>query len=283
MRIPKPMLSLLATLAFLYVCLLGLLLVFERNFIFFPQFPGRLSGNWHPQGLAVEDVWLTAEDGVKLHAWWIPAPGEQASPVPVILAFHGNAANLPNREEIFRLLREAPAHVLAVEYRGYGKSEGRPSEAGIYADARAGYDYLTRQRGIAPGRIIVYGASLGTAVATDLAVNRKVGGVTLEAPFPSVAALARRVYWFLPGLGALARTKLDTVGKISRMQAPLLVLHCTRDPVIPIEFGRQVYAAAAQPKRFVEIEGECHETASLVAPKEFLGALREFASSLPKS
>jgi hypothetical protein len=270
------MLTLLATLAGLYIVLMALLLLFERRFIFFPQFPGRLTGDWQPQGLPVEDVWLTAEDGVKLHAWWIPAPQAEVT----LLAFHGNAANLPNRAEIYDLLRSAPANVLAVEYRGYGRSEGSPSEAGIYRDARAGYEYLTRQRGIAPGRIVAYGASLGSTVAAHLAAEREVGGVILEAPFPSTAAVARRVYWFLPGLGLLARTKLDTAAALARVHAPLLVLHCTRDPVISFSFGEELFRRAHEPKRFVSIEAACHEDASLAAPDEYLRALREFIGSL---
>lgn len=276
------MLYALAVMGCLYVGLMAVLLVFERSFIFFPQFPGRLTGVWNPPHLAVEEVWLTTEDRVKLHAWWIPASAD-APGAPTILAFHGNAANLPNRAEIFRLFRDVPANILAVEYRGYGKSAGTPSEAGIYADARAGYDYVTQQRGILPRQIITYGASLGSAVATHLATEREVAGVILEAPLPSVAALARRVYWFLPGLGTLAQTKLDTLGKIGRIRAPLLVIHCVRDPVIPIEFGRQVFNAAAEPKQFIEIDGACHEDASLVAPGQYLHAMREFLPSLQRN
>lgn len=279
MRLPKPVLSLLVTLVGVYVVLVVLLLVFERSFIFFPQIPGRLSGDWRPAGLPVEDVWLTTEDGVKLHSWWVPAEGAEFT----LLAFHGNAANLPNRTDIFALLRRAPANVLAVEYRGYGRSEGAPSEAGIYADARAAYDYLTKQRGIAPKRIVVYGASLGSAVATDLAAQSEVGGVLLEAPFPSAAAVARKVYWFLPGLGALARIKLDTAAKLDRIRAPLLVIHCTRDPVISFSLGEDVFQRAHEPKRFVRIEAACHEDASIAAPEEYLRAVREFLATLPKN
>ena len=277
------MLALLATLAGVYLVMIGLLLFFERGFIFFPQFPGRLTGDWQPPGLPVEDVWLTTEDGVKIHAWWIAAPPDAGPARVTILAFHGNAANLPNRADIYALFRSLPANVLAVEYRGYGKSEGAPSEAGIYADARAAYTYLTKQRGIAPSQIIVYGASLGSAVAADLAAQQEVGAVLLEAPFPSVAALARSVYWFLPGLGTMARTKLDTESKVARIRAPLLVIHCNRDPVIAMRFGRAVFDAAREPKRFVEVDGACHEDASFVAREQYLAAVRELADRIGKN
>ena len=283
MRFSKPVVSILITIGLAYLGLMVLLLAFERQFIFFPQFPGRLSGNWQPQGLPVEDVWLTAEDGVKIHSWWIGAPATSPAAEFTFLAFHGNAANLPNRAEIYELFRDVPANVLAVEYRGYGRSEGAPSEEGLYRDARAAYEYLVRQRGIAPQRIVAYGASLGGAVAADLAAQREVAGVVLEAPFPSAAAVARRVYWFLPGLGTLARTKLDTAAKLEHVRAPLLVIHCTRDPVIAFSFGEEVYRRAREPKQFVSINAACHEDASLAAPQEYLRALREFLGSLRKN
>jgi hypothetical protein len=268
-------LTILAILAVAYILLMAVFLTLERNLIFMPDMPGRLSGNWQPAGLPVEDVWLTAEDGVRVHAWWIPGP--QAS--ITVLAFHGNAANLPNRAEIYAQFRSLPANVLAVEYRGYGKSEGEPSEEGIYRDARAALAYLTGPRGLPAQRIIVYGASLGSAVAADAAVNRPagedVGGVVLEAPFPSVAYVAKRIYFFLPGLGTLARTQLDTAGKVAKLRVPLLIMHCTDDPVIPFTFGVEVFRRAAGPwRRFYPIKGRCHEGASLEAPEEFLREMR---------
>ena len=270
------MLGFLTTLVVLYLGLVLLLVVFEKSFIFFPQFPGRLSGDWHPEGLPVEDVWLRAADAVKLHAWWISAPGAEFT----FVAFHGNAANIANREDIYRFLRTVPVNVLAVEYRGYGKSEGSPSEAGLYLDAEAAYDHLTKQRGIAPTRVIAFGASLGAAVAADLAARREVGGVVLEAPFPSTAAVARRVYWFLPGLGLLARTKLDIGSKLEHIRASLLVVHCTQDPVIAIDLGEEVFQRAHEPKRFVRLEGVGHEQGPLVAPEQYRRELTAFLEGI---
>jgi fermentation-respiration switch protein FrsA (DUF1100 family) len=258
----------LLSLALVYVALVLLLVVFERRFIFFPNYPDRLGGNWQPAGLPVEDVWLTS-DGVKLHAWWIAAPQAEFT----ILYFHGNAANINNRAEIYAFLRTLPANVLALEYRGYGRSEGSPSEAGIYRDADAAYEYVTQQRGAPPGHVIGLGASLGSAVATDLASRKPLGGVVLEAPFGSTAAVARRVYPFLPGLGYFARTKLDTLSKIGKVKAPVLVVHCTQDPVIAIAMGQAVFERASEPKEFLRIEGMCHEGASDVAPDEYRAAL----------
>lgn len=258
-----------------YLAILVLLRLFEKSFIFFPQYPGRQSGDWHPAGLPVEEVWLPASDGVKLHAWWIPGGGEFT-----FIAFHGNAGNITHRSDIYGFLHALPANVLAVEYRGYGRSEGSPDEAGLYRDAEAAYDYLVRERGIAPRRIIAFGQSLGTAVAADLAAKREVGGLVLEAPFPSAPRLARRVYPFLPGLGLVTRTKFATDEKLARVNAPVLVVHCVNDPVIAFALGEEVFRAARDPKELFRVDGYCHEEASIVAPDAYRAKLRAFLARL---
>ena len=271
------MLSLLATVAAIYLILVVLLLVFERNMVFLPQI-GRHSGDWAPPGLPIENVALTTSDNVTLHAWWIPAPAADFT----FLMFHGNAANLPNRADIYRFFHALPANVLAVDYRGYGRSQGSPTEAGVYLDARAAYDHLTKQRNIAPQRIIAFGASLGSAVAADLAAEREVAALILEAPFPSAPAVARRAYPFLPGIGSLMRTRLDTASKLARVRAPVLILHCTRDPVIAFSLGEATFAAAREPKQFARLDAACHEDACLADPHAYRAALVEFLSSLPR-
>ena len=268
----KSTLRIVALLAAAYLVVLLLLRLFENRLIFFPDQPGRLTGDWQPEGLHAEDVWLRTADGVKLHAWWIA--GQQAE--FTFLAFHGNAGNMPSRADIYRFLRDLPANVLALEYRGYGRSEGMPSEAGIYLDAEAGYDYLVKGRGIAPPRIISYGQSLGTAVAVDLAARREVGGVVLEAPFSSIGAVARRVYWFFPGMGLFGRSEFDTAAKLKSIRVPLLIVHCTRDPVLAFPLGEEVYRLAREPKFFLRVEGPCHEEASLLAPTEYRAQLLTF-------
>lgn len=274
----KRVLEYVVAFLLIYVGLLALLRIFENRLIFFPDIPGRLSGDWQPHGLPVEDVWLHTSEGVKLHAWWIAGPGAEFT----FVAFHGNAANIANRAEIYDLLWRVPANVLAVEYRGYGKSEGKPDEAGLYLDAQAAYEYLLKERGIAPWRIVVVGHSLGTAVAADLASKREVGGVVLEAPFASGAAVARRVYPFLPGLGWAVKSKFETSKKLAQVRAPLLVVHCTNDPVIPFALGEEVFRAAREPKTFLRIDGYCHEEASLIAPEIYQEKLREFLAALPR-
>ena len=272
----KRMLGYVVTLVVSYLVLLALVRLFENKLIFFPDYPGRLSGDWRPTGLPVEDVWLKTSDGVKLHAWWIPRPSADFT----FLAFHGNAANIANRADAYRFFGQLPVNVLAAEYRGYGRSEGKPSEAGLYADAQAAYQYVVAKRGVPPDRIISFGQSLGTAVAVDLASKEKVGGVVLEAPFPSASAVARRVYQFLPGLSLLVRGQFDTARKLPRIHAPILVVHCTHDPVLAFELGEEVYRLAPSPKLFMRVDGYGHEEASLVAPEVYRQHLLAFLQSL---
>jgi len=262
----------LVTCLVAYLIVLGLLRVFEYHLLFFPNDPGRLSGDWHPRGLDVQDVWITTSDGIRLHAWWLP--NEKAT--FTFLAFHGNASNIANRMEIYRFLSDAPANVLAVEYRGYGRSEGRPSESGLYLDAEAAYNFLVNSKGIEPRRIISYGQSLGTAVAAHLAAEREVGGVILEAPFPSASRVVRRVFWFFPGLSLLVLGQLNTQRQLAHIRAPILIVHCTQDPVIAYQFGQEVYESAPQPKSFLRIDGYCHEESSLIAPTTYRVGLEKF-------
>lgn len=266
----------IAYLVVAYSALLVVVRLFEHRMIFFPNYPGRLDGDWHPRTLAPEDVWLTASDGTKLHAWWI---SNQAAKF-TFLAFHGNASNIANRAPTYEFLHATPANVLALEYRGYGHSEGRPSEAGLYLDADAAYQFLIKNKDFNPKSIISFGQSLGTAVAANVAAHHQVGGLVLEAPVPSASRVANQLYWFLPGLSLLVHSQLDTLSMLKRICAPILVVQCTQDPVLPFQFGQEVYEAARSPKRFLQIRGECHEESSLIAPKQYRAALDEFIASL---
>jgi len=259
-----------------YVLLLIVMRILEHRMIFFPNYPGRLEGDWHPRALTPEDVWLTASDGTKLHAWWISGPAAKFT----FLAFHGNASNIANRSPTYEFLRNTPVNILALEYRGYGHSEGKPSETGLYLDADAAYQFLVNTKRLDPKSIVSFGQSLGTAVATNLAAQHKVAGLILEAPLPSASRAASKIFWFLPGLSLLVRSQFDTISKLSQVTAPLLIVQCTHDPVLPFQFGQEVYNAAPSPKRFLRIDGECHEESSLIAPEQYHATLQEFLASL---
>jgi uncharacterized protein len=259
-----------------YVLVLTLVRMFERRMIFFPDYPGRLEGDWHPRTLPLEDVWLTTSDGIRLHGWWIPSANAKFT----FLTFHGNASNIANRAPTYEFLCDIPANVLALEYRGYGHSEGQPSEAGLYLDAEAAYQYLVGTRRLDPRSILSFGQSLGTAVAAHLAAHHIVGGLILEASFPSASRVARKIYWFLPGLSLLVHSQFNTQSNLKKITAPILIVHCTQDPVLPFQFGQEVYNAARPPKYFLQVNGYCHEESTLVAPAQYRSALQNFLASL---
>ena len=272
----KLLLRVFRILAISSVSLLLLLRISESKFVFFPDLPNRLEGNWHPAGLPIQDVWITGYDGTKLHAWWIPNEKAQYT----FLAFHGNAGNIAGRGYVYEFLNRIPANVLAVEYRGYGKSEGKPSEKDFYRDARSAYQFLLDKKSVRPETIISFGQSLGTATATNLSSEVKVGGLILEAPFPSIAAMAHREFPYLPGVELLVYGQMDTIHKIRKVNAPVLVVQFTSDPVIPPELGQEVYAAASSPKKLLQFSMSCHEESSLLAPAKYKAALQDFISKI---
>jgi uncharacterized protein len=169
--------------------------------------------------------------------------------------------------------------VLLLDYRGYGKSEGTPSERGLYLDGAAAYDWLL-SKGYKPEQIILHGESLGTAVAAELASRRKCAGVILEAPFPSARAVAHKV---LPLIGPLLVWGFDTKSRMSKINAPVFVIHGDRDEVIAYEFGKKVFDAAREPKRFWTVPGATHNDLHIGGKSEFPGRLAEFYASLEVS
>ncbi len=237
---------------------------------FFPMpYP---EGNWpQARSLDVEDVWLRSGRH-RIHAWWKPL-----EPAPAAVLFlHGNAGNVTHRARHILAWQQAGVPVLVIDYRGYGRSEGRPTESGLYEDALAGYRYL-RGRGFAPQQIIVHGESLGTAAAAHVASVEAVGGVILEAPFPSARAVAQSV---LPVLGPLLVWGFDVRSRLARIRAPLLVIHGDRDEVIPFRLGRAVFDAASQPKQFWTVPGAGHNDIPETAGPGYVTRLRAFLEEI---
>lgn len=234
-------------------------------------FPSRYpEGAWQAQSmLGAEDVWLQAAGGTRLHAWWIPTPEAKLA----TLHLHGNGGNITHRTMAAMGIRAAGSSVLLLDYRGYGRSEGSPSEQGLYADADAAYDWL-RQRQPA---IVIHGESLGSSVAVDLAVRKPCKGVVLESPFTSAGDVAHRV---LPYLGPMVVRSFNTISKIGRVRAPLFFLHGDRDEVIDYSMGRALYEAAPQPKTFWTVQGAGHNDIHLVAGPEYAERLKAFYDSL---
>jgi fermentation-respiration switch protein FrsA (DUF1100 family) len=192
----------------------------------------------------------------------------------VLLWFHGNAGNLAHRADLMLELARLPAQVFIVDYRGYGRSDGRPSEEGLYRDARAAWRYLRDQGGVEADRIVILGKSLGGAAAVDLAAEVSPAGLILESSFVSVPEMAARHYPFIPRW--FVRTKMDSLSKIERVRCPILVIHSPDDEIVPYEQGRRLFEAAGGDKRFLEVPGAHHNELWLVGGADYLRALREF-------
>ena len=263
-------------IAGLLVVLSAIMLVFERKLIYFPQRAHEVEPR--DLGLAFEDLVLTAEDGVRIHAWYLPPPGEARW---TVLLAHGNAGNVSHRlDRTLFLQSKLGAAVLLFDYRGYGRSEGSPDEEGTYRDARAAYRWLAEEKRAPKDRLVLFGESLGSAVALDLALSRPCRALVLESPFASVPAMARAVYPFLP-LWPFVRTRYDNEGKVRGLAVPLLVIHGERDEVVPFAQGRRVFEAAPGPKRFYAIPGAGHNDTYVVGGDAYWDAVRDFLETLP--
>ena len=274
--------------------LLVLIMIFEEQFIYFPsKYP---AGWWDvadavsAEGLGgpkIDDVELRTSDGVALHGWYcapVRRDDETLQPVPapfVILWFHGNAGNITHRYEGISSLVTLPADVFIIDYRGYGKSEGTPSETGLYRDADAAWSYLTETRGVSPGQIVLLGKSLGAAVAIDLATRVHPGALIVESGFTSAPDMARRILPLVPTFAL--RTRMDSISKIGRVSCPVLFIHSRDDEVIPFGLGRRLYEAAGEPKRFHELRGLGHNDLYPQAGQGYLEAIGDFLQSLTTS
>ena len=213
---------------------------------------------------------LITSDGVQIHGWFIPAPAARVT----VLLLHGNAGNISDRLEKIQILRAVGAEVCIIDYRGYGRSAGTPNDAGTYRDARAAYDYLTKTLHRSTHNIVVYGESLGSAVAVELATQAPVGGVIIEEAFTSVPDVAQKLLKILP-VRWLVRNRYDTLHKISRLSAPLLIFHSRQDEMFPYQYAERLLAAAPEPKQLVELHGG-HNDAFWESQDVYRQALRQF-------
>ena len=248
--------------------------VLDQRYVYYPA-PWE-AGDWAQRsGLPLQDVWPVTTDGVLLHGWFVEASGSPA----VLLLCHGNAGNIIHRLELIEALHRRGLSVCIFDYRGYGHSRGRPSERGLYLDAQAVYDHLVTVRRVDPARLVVWGTSLGAAVAGELAVRRRVAGLVLETPLPSVRALVRAYYGWLP-LHWLLAARYDLLRRLPQIQAPVLVLHGDQDRLIPLALGRRVYEAARPPKAFYLIHGADHNDTYLVGGEAYFRRVATFVEKV---
>lgn len=234
----------------------------QRRMIYFPPRDYPLTPR--DAGLAYEDAWVTAADGVRSRGWWIPAGA--ASPAGrTVICFHGNATNVAGMLEGAFGWRARGWSCLLAEYRGYGESGGKPTERGLYLDARAAYRWAVA-RGAKPGRIVVYGHSLGASVAAYLAAEEKVAGLVLEGSFPSTYAMARYHYWWILAPEFAIRDKFRTSEHVARAGCPVLFVHGEDDAIVPLKLGRRVFDAAREPKEMCVVPGVGHNSLNLFSP-----------------
>ncbi|KAF0118703.1 MAG: hypothetical protein FD149_509 [Rhodospirillaceae bacterium] len=241
-----------------YAALVGAMYTMQRSFMYYPH-PVMTSpmASGMPE---MEEVRLSTSDGLTVTSWYTPPrPGQ-----PTVLYCHGNAGNVATRAFKVKPFLNHGYGALLVGYRGYGTNQGTPSETGLNADATAALHYLLAQ-GIARTQVVIYGESLGTGVAVTLASEHHPGAVVLEAPFTSAVDVARRTYWYLP-VQHLMRDRFDSLKRIKEIGAPVLVLHGEKDGVVPVDLGRQLFAAAQEPKEFAAfpegMHGNLHEHGS---------------------
>jgi len=267
-RLRSPRAWIIAALLVFIWLLLGRLI---DRLVYYPStYP---EGNWELQTKAgAQDVWITTADGVRLNAWWFPRRGSSFA----TLFLHGNAGNVTDRIDHAEAIKEAGSAVLVIDYRGYGKSSGRPGERGLNLDAEAGYAALLNF-GYDPTHIILQGESLGTAVAARLASRRPTAGLILESPLASLSDMAARM---APIIGPLLVRGFDTKTTIARVHCPLLVIHGDADEIVPFRQGQMVFAAANSPKEFWRVAGAHHNDLLYAAGAEYVPHLRVFYNSL---
>lgn len=234
---------------------------FEHSRVYHPS--RRLDASAAELGRPFEDVFFTTNDGIKLNGWFFPASADASHREIAILNCHGNGGNISHRLGLYRALLDLGANVFSFDYRGYGLSEGKPGEEGTYRDAQAAYQWL-RQKGFAGKNIVIYGESLGGAIATELCLREETGGLILQSTFTSLPEIGAELYPWLP-VRLVGRIRYDTRSKLPRLRIPVLVMHSREDGLIGFRHSEQNLAAANEPKFFCELRGG-HSDEAWTAP-----------------
>ena len=257
-------------IAVIYGLFCGGIYLLQDKMIYQPW--GEITATPSRIGLSFEYISFEASDGVRLHGWFIPAAktSERA-----LLFFHGNAGNISHRLESIRVFHELGLDLLIFDYRGYGKSEGRPTEEGLYMDGRAAFDFLV-ERGYFPDRIVVFGRSLGGAVAARISLEKAPGALILESTFTSLFDMARRVARLFP-VRRLLRSEYPTESIMAGILCPVLVIHSPDDEIIPFCQGERLYERITGPKAFLEIKGD-HNGGFILTGEAYRKGLESFLS-----
>jgi fermentation-respiration switch protein FrsA (DUF1100 family) len=266
----KLVVDIVLPLTILYGCVVGGVSLFQSHLIYYPHIGRDMVATPRTHGLDYEEVELTADDGEKLAAWWVPV----AQPRGTILMFHGNAGNISHRIDYLRMFHRIGYSSLIIDYRGYGRSTGTPSEEGTYRDALAAWRHLTTQRGVAPADIVLFGESLGGAVASWLAARHAPRALVMASTFTSVPDLGQEIYWFLP-VRLISRFSYDNLANLKAIDVPVMIAHSRGDEIVPFSHGERLYAAARTPKVMLELRGG-HNDGLIFMRDEWVRALAEF-------
>lgn len=262
------LLSLAGLALLVYAGFALLLYLSQHKLLYFPT--ADLVATPAQAGLAYEEIFLTTADGTRIAAWFVPAENARG----VLLFCHGNAGNISHRLESLEIFHALGLAVLIFDYRGYGASSGHPSEEGTYQDAEAAWQYLVQERHVSPAEIIIFGRSLGGAVAARQAAKTSPRALILESSFTSVPDLAASLYPFFP-VRLMSRFHYETKKELQRIHCPVLIVHSPQDEIIPFAHGRALYEGAAPPKRFLEISGD-HNAGFLLSKTIYTKGLADF-------
>jgi fermentation-respiration switch protein FrsA (DUF1100 family) len=263
-------LRLLARVVLAYLVILGFMMILEEKLIFFPsRYP---EGDWHPAGLDFEDVAFSAADEVRLHGWFC----QVEEPSAVVMVSHGNAGHLADRAlEVQLWQRRLGVSVFIYDYRGYGRSQGSPNEAGLYNDARGAYRWLTETKRVPASQVVLRGESIGSAVSLRLAVEVPCRALIMESPFTSAVEVGERTFPWLP-IRLMLRNRFDSEAIIGQYHGPLLITHGDRDTIIPFDMGKRLFELANQPKWFYAVPGADHNDVPFTGGQAYFQALRDF-------
>lgn len=242
----------------------------QPHLVYYPEYKRDITGTPDDVGIAYETVELATDDGETLHSWFVPAPDATAT----VLFFHGNAGNLSHRMGYLSMFYRLGYNTFIIDYRGYGQSSGVPSESGTYRDAQAAWQYVTVKKGIAPSSIVLFGESLGGAVAAWLATRKEPGLLVLASAFTSVPDMGAKLYPFLP-VRLLSRFDYDTLNYLQSVTCPVFVAHSPQDEIVPFTQGQALYEAAPGPKQFLELQGG-HNNGFIYMQKDWVKALGDF-------
>lgn len=246
----RMLLNLVITIVSVYLVLVLLVFWGQSHLIYFPGIGREIVAEPDQIGLAYESIEISTSDQQTLHGWFVPATEDKGT----VLFFHGNAGNISHRLDYVSMLNRLGYNTLIFDYRGYGQSSGKPSESGTYQDAVAAWRYLTEEKRIVPSSIILFGESLGGAVAAWLAAREKPGMLVLASVFTSAPDLASQIYPFLP-VRQIARFEYNTLEYLRSVSCPVFVAHSPQDEIVPFTHGQDLFQIAPEPKQFLTLQG----------------------------